>query len=185
MNESRPSQRDYENLRQYFLQVPTDVIKRTFGSTTQYAQSGWITGNIRNTIKSPVLALNVHRRHESVATDIIFSDTPAIDDGAMCAQLFVKLSSKYCEVIGMKMDGEFVAALMDTIRKNGAMDKIITDGGEALISTKVRNILRHLCIKNWQTEPYHQHQSPAQRSYNDVKRNLHRVLNSSGAPANY
>ena len=127
----------------------------------------------------------MHRRHESVATDTIFSDTPAIDDGTTCAQLFVGLSRKYCEAIGMNTDGEFVSALMDTIQENGAIDRIVKDGREGLISKKVCNILRHLCIKNWHTEPYYQHQSPAERRYIDVKRNLHRVLNSSGTPASF
>ena len=185
LNESQSSLRDYDASRQHFLKVLTDVIRKTIGSAMQYAQSSWIIENIRNTIKSPFSALNMHRRHESVATDTIFSDTPAIDDGATCAQLFIGLTSKYCEAIGMKIDGELVSALMDTIRKNGAMDRIVTDGGEALISKKVFNILRHLCIKNWHNEPYYQHQNPAERRYNDVKRNLHRVLNSSRAPASY
>ena len=34
-------------------------------------------------------ALNVPRRHEAVATDTGYSDTPAIDSGVKMAQLFV------------------------------------------------------------------------------------------------
>ena len=34
-------------------------------------------------------ALNVPRRHESVATGTIFSDTPAVDSGVKIAQVFV------------------------------------------------------------------------------------------------
>ena len=34
-------------------------------------------------------ALNVPRRHEPVATDTIFSDTPAADSGVKQAQVFV------------------------------------------------------------------------------------------------
>ena len=135
-------------------------------------------------MRSPFPALNVRRRNEYVATDTIFSDVTAIDNGATCAQIFVGISTKYCEAIGMKMDGEFFHALMDNIRKIGAMDKIVTDGGEALISTKVENILRHLCIKNWQTKPYDQHQSASEQLYKDIKLNLNRILNSSCAPAN-
>ena len=182
-NETKPSTHDIEALQRYFLHSSPEVIRRTLKATTQYAQAGWITNDITNTFKSPFPALNVRRRHESVATDTIFSDIPAIDDGSTCAQLFVGMSTKFCDVIGMKTDGQFVHALMDSIRKNGAMDKLVTDGGEALISAKVKNVLRHLCIKDWHSEPHYQHQNPSERRYNDVKRKLQMTLNSSGAPA--
>ena len=183
LNESRPSTCDLGALQKYFLHSPIDVFQRTLKATTQYAQAGWITNNITNTFRSPFPALNVRRRHESVATDTIFSDVGAIDDGSTCAQIFVGMSTKFCDVVGMKTDGQFVHALMDTIRKNGAMDRIVTDGGEALISAKVKNVLRHLCIKNWHTEPHYQHQNPSERRYNDVKRKMQIIMNSSGAPA--
>ena len=98
LNETRPSPQDFESLSRYFLNVPANIVKKIFKATTQYAQSGWIMDNIRNTIKSPFLALNFHRRHELVATDTIIFDTPAVDDEATCDQLFVGMSKKYCEV---------------------------------------------------------------------------------------
>lgn len=81
--------------------------------TTWYAQSGWITGNIANAMKSSFLALIVHhRRHGLVATNTTFLDTPAVDDGSTCAQLLGGLSTKYCEVCGMKTNGEFMPLWM-------------------------------------------------------------------------
>ena len=38
-------------------------------------------------------ALNVPRRHEGVATDTIYSDTPAVDSGVTMAQLSVGKNS--------------------------------------------------------------------------------------------
>ena len=40
-------------------------------------------------LKSRNPALNVPRRHVPVATDTIFSDTPAVDSGVKQAQVFV------------------------------------------------------------------------------------------------
>ena len=40
-------------------------------------------------LKSRNPALNITRHHEPVATDTIFSDTPAVDSGATQAQVFV------------------------------------------------------------------------------------------------
>ena len=84
-----PASRGYKLMRKYFLNVPVNIVKKTFASTTQYARSGWITQHIYDTHKAPFPALNVRRRNECVATDTIFADTPAICSGVQAAQLFV------------------------------------------------------------------------------------------------
>ena len=40
-------------------------------------------------LKSRNPALNVHRRHEAVATDTVYSDTPAVDSGVKQAQFLL------------------------------------------------------------------------------------------------
>jgi len=177
-----PAPRTFEQYRDYFLRASTDVIKRTFDATTQFARSGWITGKIYDTHRAPFPALNVVRRNEGVATDTFYSDTPAIDDGATTAQFFVGVESKFVEVHGMKTDSHFIKALWDTIRKYGAMDVLISDRAQVEISKKVHDILRHLCIRDRQSEPHQQQQNPAERRYKDVKFNAQRVMNLSGAP---
>ena len=119
--------RDYEDLRKYFLFSPLETVRKTFAATTQYARSGWITGHIYNTHQAPFPALNVACRHEPVATDTIYSDTPAVDDGSTCAQFFTGLDTKFCDAYGMKTDGDFVTSLLDVICKWGAMDKLVSD----------------------------------------------------------
>ena len=42
---------------------------------------------------SPNPALNVHRSNEPVATDTVFSDTPAVYSGVTSAQFFVGCES--------------------------------------------------------------------------------------------
>ena len=44
---------------------------------------------MRKHFKSRFPAFNIPRRSEEVATDTIFSDTPAIDSGVTMAQIFV------------------------------------------------------------------------------------------------
>jgi hypothetical protein len=58
-NVQTPAPQTYRKYRDYFLRAPIDVIKRTFGTTTQYAHSGWITGRIFDTHRAPFPALNV------------------------------------------------------------------------------------------------------------------------------
>ena len=70
---------DYTKLIKYFAYLPVDVIKRTFALTTQWARHPAST-LLKRHFKSPWPAFNVPRRNEDVATDTIFSDTPAIDN---------------------------------------------------------------------------------------------------------
>ena len=128
--------------------------------------------------------MNVVRRNESVATDTMFADTPAVDNGSTCAQIFAGINSKFCLAIGMNTDSQFVHALQDTIRKYGAMNQLVTDGVEALISQKMQDVLQHLWIKNWNTKPHYQHQNVAERRYNNIKSNSNTVMNMASVPGN-
>ena len=83
----------------------------------------------------------------------------------------------------MKSEKEFPATLQDTIRKHGAMDKLISDRAQVEISNEVLDILRNLFIADWQSKPYNQHQNPAERRYQDVKRATNVLLDRTGAPA--
>ena len=78
--------------RLLFGWLPTDTIKRTFEITTQYARMSMST-ILKKWYKSPNPAVNVHRRDEPVATNTVFSDTPAIGGGETAAQIFVGTKS--------------------------------------------------------------------------------------------
>ena len=62
----------------------------------------------------------MERRQEPLATDTVFSDTPATDDGAHCAQTFVGVTSCVIDVFPMKTTSEFVNTLQDVIQTHGA-----------------------------------------------------------------
>ena len=87
--------------------------------------------------------MNVPRRHESVATDNIFSDTPAVDSGVKEAQVFVVVrDSLVADVYLMKSGKQFVNTLEENIRRKGAMDKLFNDSAKTEMSKKVMDILR-------------------------------------------
>jgi len=109
---------DYHRLRPFFGWISVETIKRTFEHTTRYARySG--SYPLRKHFKSRFPALNIHRQNEPVATDTIFPDTPAVDNGSTCAQIFVGTKSLVVDAYGIKTDGEFVNTLEDNIRKRG------------------------------------------------------------------
>ena len=173
---------NYELLQPNFGWAPLDVIKKTFQVTTQHVRTLHLYNDMRKHFKSRFPAFNVMRRNEPVATDTIFSDTPAVDDGSKCAQFFVGRETLVSDVYGMKTDKEFVNTLEDNIRRRGAMDKLISDRAKAEISEKVLDILRALMIKDWQSEPYHQHQNFSERRYATIKSRTNIILNRTGAP---
>jgi hypothetical protein len=179
---SKPSDVDYNLLRPFFAWAPADTIKRTLACTTQYAR-GRVSDTLRQHWKSRFPACNVRRRNEAVATDTIFSDTPAVDSGVQAAQLFVGRTSLVADVYPVKTDKEFVNTLEDNIRERGAMDKLISDCARAETSTRVKDILRALVISDWQSEPYQENQNFAENRYATIKAATNRVLNQSGASA--
>jgi hypothetical protein len=174
---------DFEALRPRFAWLPTSVIQKTFDVTTRWARSIEHLP-FRKHFKSRFPAFNVHRRNEPVATDTVYSDTPAVDNGATSAQIFVGTQTLVTDVYGMKTDKEFVNTLQDNIRKRGAMDKLISDRAQTEISKKVLDILRNYIIDDWQSEPYHEHQNPAERRYQTIKTYTNKLLDRTGATAN-
>ena len=94
--------------------------------------------------------------NEAVATDTVFSDTPAIADGSTITQFSVD------ETLGIKITKQFINTLADSIRNRGAMHTLISDGGSYEISKDVTDLLRSLFIADYHSEPNHQHQNKAE-----------------------
>ena len=91
-------------------------------------------------LKSRTLALNIPRRHEAVATDTVFSDTPALDSGVKQAQVFVRRDILVAHAYPMKSGKQFVNTPEDNIKRRGAMDKFLSDSAKTEISNKVMGI---------------------------------------------
>ena len=168
---------DYEKLRQFFGWVNSDIVKQAIDQTTQWGVT-LDSFPMKRHLKSRNPALNVCRRHEPVATDTTFSDTPAVDSGVKQAQVFVGRDSLVADVYPMK------SGLEDNIRRRGAMVKLLNDSAKIEISKSVMDSLRAYNISNWHSEPYHQNQNPAEWRYRTNKSRTNTVTNRSGAPAN-
>ena len=69
--------------------------------------------------KSLFPACNIHRHNKPIATDTIYSDTPAIDSGCKCTQIFVGTKTMVTNVYEMKTEKWFVNILQDIIRTRG------------------------------------------------------------------
>ena len=138
---------------------------------------------MRKHFKSRFPAFNIPRRSEEVATDTIFSDTPAIDSGVTMAQIFVGKRTLVTDVYPLKSQKQFVNTLEDNIRFRGAMTKLISDYAKVEISNKVKDMLRMYHSSSWNSEPYHQNQNPAEGRYCTLKSWTNIIMNRSGAPS--
>ena len=113
-------------MRPLFNWLLLNIIKKTFQLSTQYGRTP-ASAVMKKTYHSPFSALNMKRRSEPIATDTVFADTPAIDNGSACAQVFVGTKTFISDVYGMKSDKQFINSLQDNIRKRRAMDQLISN----------------------------------------------------------
>ena len=88
-----------------------------------------------------------------------------------------------CGAYGIKSQKQFINTLYDNIKTRGAMDTIITDSGKYEISKKITDLLRSLFIKQYESEPYHQHENKAEQHYDVVKRYINTLMNLTGSQA--
>ena len=83
----------------------------------------------------------------------------------------------------MRSGKQLINTLEDNICRPGAMDKLISDSAKNEISHKVQDILRAYNISDWQSEPHHQNQNPAECRYRTIKAWTNTIMNRTGAPS--
>ncbi|MGH3053882.1 MAG: chromo domain-containing protein, partial [Gaiellaceae bacterium] len=160
---------------------PMDVVKATLAATTQYARDVMARLPQREHYKPRFRGLNCSRLHEIVATDTLYSSTPAIG-GEQCAQLYVGKESVFTQLYGMRTESQMSSTLQDFIRQWGAPDELFSDNALAQTQNTVNDILRMYNIKNSTTEPYHPNQNPAERRIKEVKSTTNVLMDRTDTP---
>ena len=94
---------DYKTFIPHFSRQSIETIKNKFNATTQYVHKPTST-HLTRLFCSPFPALNIPRRKESIATDNIYADTPAIDCGYTRTQFYCETDLQVCDIYGMKTD---------------------------------------------------------------------------------
>ena len=183
LHESNPSEQDWKSLRAYFSWQSEQVIQSTYKVTFLFGGAVPQPDYLKKHFKSRNPVFNITRRNEPVATDSVFSNTPAIHDGSTMAQFFVGKDTLVHDAYGIKSQKQLINTFYNNIKTRGVMDTIITDGDKYEISKKVTELLRSLFIKQHESEPYHQHQNKAEQCYGVVKRYINTLMNLTGAPA--
>ena len=92
------------------------------------------------------------------------------------AQFFVGKDTLVCDAYVIKSQKQFINTLYDNIKSRGAMNTIIGNGGKYEISKTVADLLRSLLIKQYESEPYHQHQNKVEQCHGVVKRYINTLI---------
>ena len=71
--------------------------------------------HLKKHYRSPNPALNVQCHQEPVATDYVYGNVLAVDDGSMRAQIIVGMESEVSDAQGLKSPKQFVHSLEDNI----------------------------------------------------------------------
>ena len=134
LHQSSPQEPDWNDLCPFFAWTSPSSIKDTFNVTTKHGTAPHTQDYIKRHFKSRNPVFNIPRCSEAVATDTIFSDTPAVDDGSTMAQFFCGHDTLVCDAYGIKSTKQFINSLSNNIRKQGAMDTLISYEGKYEIS---------------------------------------------------
>ena len=180
LHQSSPQEPDWNTQRPSPAWTSPSSIKDTFNVTTRHGTAPNTQDYIKNHFKPRNPVSSIPRCSEDLATDTIFSDTPAVDDGSTMAQFFCGHDTLVCDAYGIKSTKQFINALSDNIRKWGAMDTLISDGGNYDISKGVTDLLHSLFIQDYQSESYHQDQTKTETCFGPAKRCTNTAMNTSG-----
>ena len=180
LHQSSPQEPDWNTQRPFLAWTSPSSIKDTFNVTTRHGTAPNTQDYIKNHFKPRNPVSSIPRCSEDLATDTIFSDTPAVDDGSTMAQFFCGHDTLVCDAYGIKSTKQFINTLSDNIRKWGAMDTLISDGGNYDISKGVTDLLHSLFIQDYQSESYQQDQTKTETCFGPAKRCTNTVMNTSG-----
>ena len=180
LHQSSPQEPDWNTQHPSPAWTSPSSIKDTFNVTTRHGTAPNTQDYIKNHFKPRNPVFIIPRCSEDVATDRIFSDTPAVDDGSTMAQFFCGHDTLVCDAYGIKSTKQFINTLSDNIRKWGATDTLISDGGKYDISKGVTDLLQSLFIQDYQSESYHQDQNKTETCFGPAKRYTNTVMNTSG-----
>ena len=183
LHQSSPQEPDWNTQCPFLAWTSPSSIKDTFNVTTRHGTAPNTQDYIKNHFKPRNPVFSIPRCSEAVATDTIFSDTPAVDDGSTMAQFFCGHDTLVCDAYGIISTKQFINTLSDNIRKWGAMDTLISDGGKYDISNGVTDLLHSLFIQDYQSESYHQDQNKTENCFGPAKRYTNTVMNTSGCLA--
>ena len=181
MHDFKRATTDWDALRPNFGFLPAETVRKIMEQSSARYRAAEHQA-FRHHLKSRFPAHNVKHFTEWVSMDTLLSEEPAIDDGipghggAHYVQLFAGIDSGFLQGFAMQTKDQVPQTVEDFIRKNGAPAGLFNDNAKEATSKAIKTIERMYCIKDATSEPYHQHQTYAERQIQDVKRVTKQVM---------
>ena len=100
-------------------------------------------------------------------------------------QLYVGLTSSHVAGYPTRSEKDIPETLEDTIRKVGAPVGLMSDQAKAEMHGRTKDLLRMYEIDDRQSEAEYQHQNPAERKIQDVKRTMNSVMDRTGCESRW
>ena len=175
LHQGSPQEPDWNVLRPFFAWTSPSSIKDTFNVTTRHGTAPHTQDYIKKHFKSRNPVFNIPDAVKMLP-QTPSSLTPLL---LMMVQPWPNFSAAAIPFEAK----QFINTCSHNIRKRGAMDTLISDGGKYVISKRVTDLLRSLFIQDYQSEPYHQHQNKAENRFGLAKRYTNTVMNTAGCPA--
>eukprot|EP00536_Pseudo-nitzschia_multiseries_P019373 jgi/Psemu1/60384/gm1.60384_g len=148
-----PTAMNYLSFKPFFGWVSLDWIKATFDNSTKYGSfSISPDGNIFKRFQSPQPAMIVRLFHDDILSDVVYSDTPAVNGGSKLAQVFLGQKSYIIHVEEMQSTADFLPCLQNFVRKWGRPLRLLCDHGSYQSSKSVLDYLKMLWIEPIQTK---------------------------------
>ena len=135
LDQSSPQEPDWNTLCPFFAWTSPSSIKDTFNVTTRHETAPHTQDYIKKHFKSRNLVFNIPRYSEAVATDTIFSDTHAVDDGSTMAKFFCGRDTLVCDAYGIKSTKHFINTPSEPWIPSSVMEANMKSPSESLISS--------------------------------------------------
>eukprot|EP00977_Amphora_coffeiformis_P016109 scaffold4889_cov136-Amphora_coffeaeformis.AAC.2 len=98
-------------------------------------------------------------------------------------QLFYGMSSGHMSGYPIPSEKQVGEVYEDHIGKVGAPVGILSDRARSEVHGKAKDIMHMYKIDDGQSEPGYQHQNPAERQIQNIKRNMNNVMDQTGCPS--
>ena len=127
-------------------------------------------------LQNQVSCFQVPHWNEDVATDTLFSDILAYDDGipgyggCTMAQIHTKITSHFTKVYPVSSKSQIPDTLCDLLHNQGAPNNIMSDCAKAQQSNAFKEILHHYHIGEYFSECYQQSQTQLNATFKMSKK---------------
>jgi hypothetical protein len=157
------SDKDLQNLKQFFAWISIETIKKTLENTTQYVKAVSNYPMVKHMV-ARFKILNRYRLDEVVSMDTVFSSVQAHEESP-CAQVFYGVSIHMINVYGLEAKAQAIDAYRDFMKDEGVPSTLHRDGAAEQSSHAFIRLNREMEVRDTFSEPGNPQQNPVESRF--------------------